>query len=339
LTTLRFPKNNNLDWLRLIFATQVVLTHASGHLGLAIPEIMGHFPGVPGFFFVSGFLIYASYLNAPGRRYFENRLLRLYPALVFVTAGGMAVVIIAHGWSRLPDESLTYVLWFTAQTTLGQAYNPGIFRDVGVGVLNGSLWTLTTEILFYFVVPAIVWLESRFRFTVLILTALSFAVYAIGPMFWTKEIYSGKTLYDFLALTPITWGWMFGFGIMAVKHYDFLRRLLKYLPLAVIPVTVMTFSDGGILFGSTGNRLGLIYFACYIGLVLWFAFCTPFVRLPFDLSYGAYVWHMPLINLLLVLAVPSAPLVIALTFAIAALSWFFVEKPALKLKRQSLKPI
>jgi len=74
--------------------------------------------------------------------------------------------------------------------------------------------------------------------------------------------------------------------------------------------------------------------------VLWFAFATPPVRLKFDLSYGIYVWHMPVINLLLVLGVPrAAPLAFALTLAISALSWVLVEKPALKLKRQSLKPI
>jgi len=69
------------------FRGQVVFVHAAEHLNFAIPAIIGHFPGVPAFFFVSGFLIYASYLNAPGRRYFENRFLRLFPALVFCNIG------------------------------------------------------------------------------------------------------------------------------------------------------------------------------------------------------------------------------------------------------------
>ena len=73
--------------------------------------------------------------------------------------------------------------------------------------------------------------------------------------------------------------------------------------------------------------------------MLWFAFCTPHVPVPFDLSYGTYVWHMPVINLLLVLAFPSPLSAIALTFALAAVSWFAVERPALRLKRQSLKPV
>jgi peptidoglycan/LPS O-acetylase OafA/YrhL len=335
-----FPRrNNNLEWLRLIFAIQVVFVHAAEHLNFRIPSIVGHFPGVPAFFFVSGFLIYASYLNAPGRRYLENRFLRLYPGLVFVTLGGMLVALAAHGWRDLINHLPTYIFWLGAQTTLGQAYNPGLFRDIGVGAINGSLWTLTTEILFYCSVPIIVRMERRFRFTVPTLIVLSFAVYVLGPLFWREPIYRNKTINDIVALTPIAWGWMFGFGILAVKRFDIVQQRLKYLPFAVAPMAVMAWLGKGPLFASVGNRLGLFYFISYIALVLWFAFATPFVRLKFDLSYGVYVWHMPVINLLLVLAVPSASVAFVLTLAISALSWILVEKPALKLKRQSQKPV
>lgn len=325
--------------MRLLFAIQVVIVHVGDHLGLEVPALVEHFPGVPAFFFVSGFLIYASYLNAPGQRYFENRFLRLYPCLVFVTLGGAGVAMAAHGWRDLTENFSTYGLWFIAQITLGQAYNPAHFRDVGVGVINGSLWTLTTEILFYIGVPAIVWLERRFRSTVLVLVTASFAIYVAGPMVWDESVYRDKTLYDFVALTPIAWGWMFGFGMLAVKHFDRLQRSFKYYPLLSIPLVVMIVWGEGNLFHSNGNRLGLVYFACYIGLVLWLAFQLRPVRLTFDLSYGCYVWHMPVINLLLVLALPSVPLALILTASIAALSWFFLEKPALKLKRKSLKPV
>lgn len=107
----------------------------------------------------------------------------------------------------------------------------------------------------------------------------------------------------------------------------------------MVPVVAMIVFGHGVLFGSSGNRLGLIYCSCCIGMVLWFAFVAPFVRLDYDLSYGAYIWHMPIINLLLVLGLPSALLAIVLTFSSAMLSWFLVEKPALKLKQRSLKAI
>ncbi|MDI9569691.1 MAG: acyltransferase [Pseudomonadota bacterium] len=331
-----------MEWLRLIFATQVVLVHAHGHIALPIPRFISHFPGVPAFFFVSGFLIYASYLNAPGLRYFENRFLRLFPGLILVTIAGAIIVLISHGWSDLFENIKTYLIWFLAQITLGQAYNPGLFRDVGVGVINGSLWTLTTEILFYLSVPIIVWLERHFRFTVLVLLILSFAVYATGPLVFTTQIYREKTLYDIIGLTPLVWGWMFATGILAVKHFARLQRWLPYMPWLIIPILLMIFfrdALNGLLFGCSGNKLGLIYFTCYIGMVLWFAFVVPSVRLRFDLSYGAYIWHMPVINILLVLNEPRTLLSLVLTYLFATISWFLVERPALKLKRQSLAPI
>jgi peptidoglycan/LPS O-acetylase OafA/YrhL len=89
LTVSTFPKSNNLDLLRLFFAVQVVLTHTAGHMGLPIPNFLGSLPGVPAFFFVSGFLIYAAYVNSPGKNYIYNRFLRLFPGLFFaVVIGG-----------------------------------------------------------------------------------------------------------------------------------------------------------------------------------------------------------------------------------------------------------
>lgn len=334
-----FPKQNNLEWLRLLLATQVVIEHAAAHIGFSLPGLISNFPGVPAFFFVSGFLIYSSYLNAPGRRYFENRFLRLYPGLVAVTIGGAVVALLARGWSDLFYNGETYAVWFIAQTTLGQAFNPGLFREVGVGVINGSLWTITTEILFYLCVPVIAWLERRFAHTVIMLLALSFVFYAIGPLVFSTKIYRDKTVYDLFALTPVAWGWMFAAGILAAKNFDCIRRFIPYAIWAIAPMALMIAFGSGLLFGSTGNRLGLVYFLCYVGVVLWFAFTVPFVRLKFDLSYGAYIWHMPVINFLLVLGIPNPWLAVSLTYLIATLSWFLVEKPALKRKRLSLKPV
>lgn len=336
-----FPRKNNLEWLRLIFAMQVVFSHAASHLelGSKFLRFISNFPGVPAFFFVSGFLIYSSYLNSPGKRYFENRFLRLFPGLVIVTIGGGGVIVLAQGWDSLLNHVSTFFFWFLSQITLGQAYNPELFRTVGVGVINGSLWTITTEILFYLSVPVIVWLEKRFRFVVVVLIFVSFVIYALGPLVLNNNIYRNKSIFDVLALTPIVWGWMFGFGIIAVKFYENIKRLMKYIPVLLIPLVAMIIWGDGVLFQSSGGRPGFIYFICYVALILWFAFWLPVVMLPFDISYGAYIWHMPVINLLLVYQMHSMPLAITLTLLIATLSWFLVEKPMLRLKHQSIRPV
>lgn len=337
-----FPRKNNLEWLRLIFATQVLLSHGSAHLNVKLPvcfSYISHFPGVPAFFFVSGFLIYASYLNSPGRGYFINRFLRLFPALLLVTIGGGAVVIYAHGIEDILRHPAIYAGWIASQLTLGQAYNPSYFRDVGVGVVNGSLWTITVEILFYLCVPLIVYLEKRNRYTLTALIAMSFIVYSIGPYIWTEPIYRNKSFFDILAYTPIIWGWMFGLGILAVKHFKRYRALIKFSP-ALIPIMLILIAYGrSDFFPKTGNHIGIFYYLCYVAMILWFAFGIRPIRLSFDLSYGVYVWHMPVINFLIVIAVMDLTLAVFLTFLIAALSWFFIERPALRLKKHSLKQV
>ena len=62
-----------------------------------------------------------------------------------------------------------------------------------------------------------------------------------------------------------------------------------------------------------------------------------------DISYGVYIYHMVIVNMLIELALFSPVLnqvmMIALTIAIATCSWKFLEKPALSLKRYSLRKV
>jgi peptidoglycan/LPS O-acetylase OafA/YrhL len=330
-----------LEWLRLIFAFQVVVSHTSQQLGAGsqLPAVIANFPGVPAFFFVSGFLIYSSFNNTKGKHYFENRFLRLFPGLFLVTIGGGVVVVFGLGWDVFVKNVSVFFYWFAAQVTIGQAYNPELFRSVGIGVINGALWTITTEILFYLSVPVIAYLEKHFRYTVHILIALTFVIYALGPTWLNSTIYRDKSIFDLLALTPIVWGWMFGLGILAFKYYSCISPYFRFIPVVLIPMSGMMIWGDGVLFSPVGNRLGVLYFCCYAALILWFAFYLPVLRLSFDLSYGVYIWHSPIINLLIITNVPSISMAILLTLFISALSWFCVEKPMLKLKRQSIRPI
>ncbi len=93
----------------------------------------------------------------------------------------------------------------------------------------------------------------------------------------------------------------------------------------------------GILFNSSGNHLGILYYIFYISIIFWVGFGLPVIKLGFDISYGIYIWHMPIINFFLVIHFPSMGFVITLTMLVALMSWFFVESPALRLKQKSLK--
>lgn len=331
-----FPKNNNLELLRLVFALQVMFVHFGEYLNVHMPSIIYQFPGVPAFFFVSGFLVYTSYLHAPGIIYFQNRFLRLMPGLFAVTVGSLLIALMVRGFHDLAANGLEYLIWFLLQLSIGQAYNPSIFRGIGVGVINGSLWTITVELLFYLLVPLIAHYERKFKHLVFLLVALSFIIYSFGPTVLGVTVYREKSIYDIFGLTPLVWGWMFGIGILCSKYYYILSRYLRYAPSMLIPLLMMTFWGDGVLFVGGGNRIGILYFICYASLILWFAFSVRFIKLPFDISYGVYIWHMPVVNFLLIESIGSFLVALIFTLFMATLSWLLFEKPAIKLKRKSL---
>jgi len=338
-------KKNNLDWLRLVFALQVILIHGLENLKdnstSAIGSFLHHFPGVPAFFFVSGFLIYASFDKNPNpSSYFKNRFLRLFPGLVFVTIGGLGVVFYSHLHSGSFGENVgTYLLWFASQITLGQAWNPAEFRDVGLGAVNGALWTITVEILFYIAVPLIYWFESKFKYLVVAMFLVSFVLYAFGEAMLKPFNLGSKNVFDYLSLTPVIWGWMFLLGTLVYKNVIHVEKYFKYLYFGFpVLMSIIYFDLGSSIFlTSSGNRLGLIYFSAFCAMILVFAFSTPFLNLKHDISYGLYVWHMVVINLLIVIEIRSLLVMMVLTILSSIVSWLLVERPMLKKKKVSLR--
>jgi peptidoglycan/LPS O-acetylase OafA/YrhL len=72
--------------------------------------------------------------------------------------------------------------------------------------------------------------------------------------------------------------------------------------------------------------------------VLWFCYVPRLPKMPggIDLSYGTYLYAFPLQQILVMKGVADPLLLFAIAtpivLVIAALSWFFIEKPALRLK-------
>lgn len=327
-------KHNNLQIIRLFLAIQVLLVHSFHHLSGVDLSWLEYFPGVPAFFFLSGFLIYASYLNSPNlNSYIKNRFLRLFPAL-FTVVFISGVFIYFYRMNHGEFNNQFIINWVFAQATLGQAYNPSQLRDLGVGVFNGSLWTITVEILFYIALPILIIVENKVKGFVFFVSIGSFFLYAFAESMFGFDIAMGKTLYQFINLTPITWGWMFGLGILANRYFHLLKPYIRYFWIAIFPMVFLAvLSNTSVFFSSQGNKLGLFYFILYAALILYVAFHIKPLKLNIDISYGCYIWHMPIVNVLLIFGFNSVLFAVVLTFLFSLTSWFFVEKPALALKK------
>ena len=117
---------NNFDLIRLFAATQVAIQHAKAHLNYANAYLswLSIIPGVPVFFFVSGFLIYGSYEKSlqsknPLKNFYVKRVLRIYPAL-WACFGFSVLLILFSGYFHSEGYHIfEFLIWtFTSNTFL-----------------------------------------------------------------------------------------------------------------------------------------------------------------------------------------------------------------------------
>ena len=151
-------RSAGLDGLRGVAALAVLVTHATGHLGLLPWWTMG-FTGVLVFFVLSGYLIgLVSMRSTPDRdgyrAFVRRRAVRLAPVILVVSLV-VPALLVATGES--PRLSILSGVQALTQTT-------GITTAVGVPMHESLLptWSLTTEWTFYLLFPALV-LVARHR--------------------------------------------------------------------------------------------------------------------------------------------------------------------------------
>ncbi|RED18266.1 acyltransferase family protein [Pontivivens insulae] len=337
---------NNFDLVRLFAATQVALLHMISHLqmdgAIAVPLawFLSYFPGVPIFFFVSGFLISRSYLRSSNwRSYAMNRFLRLYPALAACFVVSVLLVAASGYFSETPPPLNDFAVWIAAQLTVLQVYNPDFLRGFGVGVLNGSLWTIPVEMQFYIAFPILIALLGPGR-RALALAAVGFIAIYIGFGVLARN---GGLVAKLVSVTFLPWFGLFLLGVLASLSWERLRPFVEgtfiwwaaaYAAAHALSATLLP------SWGQLGNMMSLPYVFVLCGLVLSAAFTRRGLadRLLHknDVSYGIYIYHMPFVNLALYWGLAGSAggvgLVLAGTFGFAALSWFVVERPALRMK-------
>lgn len=158
---------NNFDLIRLAAAIQVVVYHGLKYLygeENAVLKVIQFVPGVPIFFFVSGYLISASYDRSRSMgSYARKRALRIFPAL-WLCIALTVLALTLDGYLR--DASPTigeFGTWVAAQSSFLQFYNPEWSRHYGAGIINSALWTITVEMQFYVMMPVLAWVFHRTR--------------------------------------------------------------------------------------------------------------------------------------------------------------------------------
>jgi peptidoglycan/LPS O-acetylase OafA/YrhL len=347
---------NNFDLLRLLAASQVVYLHCIKNMDLPTAAGMAHwvyqvlrlFPGVPIFFVASGFLISISCEKSRGgiTSYFRNRFLRLYPAL-WVCFGLSLVMLLLAGflsWSFLTSKSGMF--WIAGQLTFVQYFNPSHLRDFGVGVLNGSLWTIPVELQFYVLLP-ILYRVLRLRSTsrtggnlaLLALAALSAGLYLfVTP----RNSFTCKCI----TVSILPHLWMFLLGVLIQRNFDKLKTILEGKFLFWLPVFLgleMLVRNQSLAYAFYLLPVARTAMACMVVSAAFSAkgLSSKLLR-GHDISYGVYLYHMIVMNACLYLGFQAnystALIVFVGAYALGILSWISVEKPSLALKNRFQLP-
>jgi peptidoglycan/LPS O-acetylase OafA/YrhL len=329
-------RQNNFDLLRFAFAFVVLLVHAyatsAAHELAAFSNYLSSEVAVKGFFVVSGFLIFMSYENSRSvAGYFGKRIRRIYPAYAFVI---LASALLGGFFSSLPWNEylslplLKYIAVNLVFLNFLQHDLPGLFINNPIQAVNGALWTLKVEVMFYCLVPLAVMAFSRLgRLPVLIAMYVGSVVYseAMGAL----AAQSGSAFY--LELQRQLPG-QISFFVAGAAAYYYFEPLSRYaLPLAAVALAAFIVQDALPWAAIQPLALGIlvVYMACF------FPRLGNFGKYG-DFSYGIYIVHFPVLQLLVAYGVFAASawlglLVAAVLVLIAAvLLWHFIEKPALR---------
>ena len=227
-----------------------------------------------------------------------------------------------------------------AQLTFVQIYNPAFMRNFGVGVLNGSVWTIAVELQFYALTPVLAWLCLRRRWSWPIMLACGVACNLL-MVFWHQGFMA--KLYS-VSFPP--WFYMFMLGAWLSTRPD-CQRLITNISVprllgAFVLVSAAGWALGWHVMGNDINPLSYVALTMLIfKLAVTNATLSNRLLRRNDVSYGVYIYHMPVVNVMvqykLMFRVWHIVAALAITFMLAIASWKIVEKPALRLKRVALR--
>lgn len=346
---------NAFNLIRLVCATAVMFSHAHD---LTLPQVWQdatvRWLGMPVattavyvFFVLSGFLVTMSYdrRREPGA-FIRARALRILPGLwvmllVMVPVLGLLFSPLSFGDFLSAPETAAY---FVTNAILSNAFYmsgvdtlPGVFdANPVIGVINGSLWTVAIEVKCYIalLVAAMAgFILNRPRFLMLVCAFLVlFLLFPSGIFLLTGLIRRlalpfllGTAAYVFRDRVPLS-GVLAGMGLiiaLALPTGTITPNLVQpALNLAELKTVAVQLAFG------------------YAALV--FAFRAPATVTRFsaglpDLSYGIYIYAFPVQQAIVASGLGVTPMTnlilsLSITVPLAALSWYLIEKPALKLK-------
>jgi peptidoglycan/LPS O-acetylase OafA/YrhL len=333
-----------IDGLRAVAVIPVVLFHAGFEI------FSGGYVGVDVFFVISGYLITSIIISELEQgdfsivRFYERRARRILPALFFVI---LCCIPFAWIWmvpSELNDfgRSVVAVSLFASNILFWRETD--YFEPAAEEQPLLHTWSLAVEEQYYMLFPLFLVLVWRFGHTRVfyLVAAIGAASLLLSEWGWRNS----PTANFYLAPTRV-WELLAGSLCAFVQFGGEQKRndILAALGLGLIVLAILAFDDatpfpsiyalvpvGGtaliILFGANGTWTARLLSS------------RPLVGIGL-ISYSVYLWHQPLFAFARIDS-PHEPsqlamlCLAALSFALAYLSWQYVEKPFRRKQRRLL---
>ncbi|OAB37731.1 hypothetical protein PMSD_09250 [Paenibacillus macquariensis subsp. defensor] len=336
-------RSNNLDFIRLIAAILVILSHSYPLTGQQSEIFSSVSRGqwtlggisVAIFFIISGFLVSRSFENSTLIQFTTNRILRVVPGLMAVTL--LSILILGPLLTSLPVSE--YLRNYSTWRYINNAFLievqyslPGVFEHtLYPNAVNGSIWTIPYEVLCYIGI-AITGYYGLFQKKGGMLF-LFIIVYILNSLIPVQ--YQNINIHGFLlgSLMELILFFLMGAVLYSYREKIELNPMWVWVCIFILAITMQLghFKGAFLFFGSY-----LIVFIGYYGRGI-----LSKVSKYGDFSYGIYIyafpiqqvvqWKLnnqssPIINFMI-----STPIILIFAF----LSWHLVEKQALKFKMKS----
>ncbi|MBQ8773221.1 MAG: acyltransferase [Muribaculaceae bacterium] len=328
-----------MDAVRYYLATSVLIAHFNFMGGHDIPWPTSSHTAVGGFFALSGFLVYGSYLRNPSLiNFIKRRARRILPPYVFIvllctfglsgaTTLSTSEYFASADWWKYLFANLFFLNFL--QSTL-----PGVFEssEYAVHAVNGSLWTMKVEWMLYLSVPIVAWLHTRLNWRRLP-TLLGMLAFSIGYriLFYYMYADTGNELYNILSRQVFG---QLSYFYVGVIIYFYLDQFMKWKWQIIAIATAITLLSPHIPFYNQWldplvSGSAVIWFSMVGNWGKWMSGRN-------NVSYDIYLFHFPVIQLSIFTGINALPswqalaIVMTATIALANLSWHCIGKHFMK---------